>query len=146
MDGLSINSHMLAIIFDIQIKTTFFQTGTIQLIVRSEISAPVDFECKRFDCTYGIIPGSLLFSLYNGVARTLTKLRTSMRDYWNKQWFSSIASLFKMGTSLKGKNLPPEGANSFLKSSSLSCLWYDKSLLPHWVTSFECYYFYYARA
>ena len=23
-------------------------------------------------------------------------------------------SLFKMGTSLKGKNLPPEGANSFL--------------------------------
>ena len=28
--------------------------------------------------------------------------------------FSSIASLFKMGTSLKGKNLLPEGANSFL--------------------------------
>ena len=31
-----------------------------------------------------------------------------------KQWFSSIASLIKMGTSLKGKNLLPERANSFL--------------------------------
>ena len=26
-------------------------------------------------------------------------------SYWNKQRFSSFASLFKMGTSLKGKNL-----------------------------------------
>ena len=34
--------------------------------------------------------------------------------YWIKQWFSSIAPLFKMGASLKGKNLLPEGANSFL--------------------------------
>ena len=37
----------------------------------------------------------------NGVARTLKKLRTPKRDYNIKQWFSSIASHFKMGTSLK---------------------------------------------
>ena len=37
-----------------------------------------------------------------------------------------------------------EGAKSFfLKSSSL---WYGKSLLPHLVTSLECYYLYYACA
>ena len=35
-------------------------------------------------------------------------------DYCIKQWFSTIMSLFEMGTSLKGKNLLPEGANSFL--------------------------------
>ena len=40
----------------------------------------------------------------NGVARILKKSRTSKGDYWIKQLFSSIASLFKMGTSLKGKN------------------------------------------
>ena len=36
-------------------------------------------------------------------------------------------------------------SNDFLqlKSSSLA---YGKSLLPHWVNSLECYYFYYARA
>ena len=49
-----------------------------------------------------------------GEARTLKKLRTSKRDYFIKQWFSTITSLFKMGTSLKEKNLLPEGANSFL--------------------------------
>ena len=37
----------------------------------------------------------------NGVARTLKKLRTSKGDYNIKQWFSSIVSLFKVGTSLK---------------------------------------------
>ena len=42
------------------------------------------------------------------------KLRTSNGDYCIKQGFSTIMSLFKMGTSLKGKNLLPEGANSFL--------------------------------
>ena len=31
------------------------------------------------------------------------KLRTSKGDYWIKQWFSPIASLFKMETALKGK-------------------------------------------
>ena len=49
--------------------------------------------------------------------RTQKKIRTSKRDYWNESWFSSIAYLFKMGTSLKGKNSLPEvatlGANSF---------------------------------
>ena len=50
----------------------------------------------------------------NGVARSLKNLRTSKEDYWNKQRFSSSALLSKIGTSLKGKNLLPEGANSFL--------------------------------
>ena len=49
----------------------------------------------------------------NGVARMLKKLRTSKGDYCIKQRFSAITSLFKMGTSLKGKNLLPEGANSY---------------------------------
>ena len=56
----------------------------------------------------------IIFAGCKGVARTLKKLCTSKGDYWIKQWFSSIAPLFKMGTSLKGKNLLPEGANSFL--------------------------------
>ena len=46
----------------------------------------------------------------NDVARTVKKIRTSKGDYWIKQWFASIASFLKMGTSLKGKNLFPEGA------------------------------------
>ena len=50
----------------------------------------------------------------NGIARMLKKLLTSKGDYWIKQWLSSIASLFKMGTSVKGKNWLPEGANSYL--------------------------------
>ena len=50
----------------------------------------------------------------DGVARTLKKVRTSKGDYWIKQLFSSIVSLFNMGTSLKGQNYLPEGANSFL--------------------------------
>ena len=45
--------------------------------------------------------------VHNDVARMLKKLCTLKNDYWNKQWFSSFASLFKMGTSLKGKNLLP---------------------------------------
>ena len=43
-----------------------------------------------------------------------SQLPTSKGDYWVKKWVLSIASLFKMGTSLKGKNLLPEGANYFL--------------------------------
>ena len=50
----------------------------------------------------------------NGVTRTLKELGTSKGDYRIKQWFSYIASLFMMGTPLKGKNLFPLGANSFL--------------------------------
>ena len=48
----------------------------------------------------------------NGIARTLKKLRTSKGDYCLKQWYFTF--LFKLGTSLKGKNWLPEGANSFL--------------------------------
>ena len=45
---------------------------------------------------------------FNGVAKVLKSLRTSRGDYWNNQWLSAIAFLFKTGTSLKGKNLLPE--------------------------------------
>ena len=52
---------------------------------------------------------------------TLKKLRTSKgstsgssSDALQLRAFSTIASLFKMRTSLKGKNLLPKGANSFL--------------------------------
>ena len=34
------------------------------------------------------------------VARTLKILRSSKGDYWIEQWFSSISSVYKMGTSL----------------------------------------------
>ena len=50
----------------------------------------------------------------NGVARTLKKLRTSKGDYCIELLFSTVTFLFKMGTFLKGKNLPPEGENPFL--------------------------------
>ena len=56
-------------------------------------------------------------TLFKGVARTLKK-----GDYWVKQWFCSIVSLFKMGTSLKGKNLLPEEVNFFLKEQ-LQMVW-----------------------
>ena len=57
----------------------------------------------------------------------LKKLRTSKGDYWIKQRFSSIASLSKMGTSLKGKNLFQREQILYFKSSSLR---YGQSLLP----------------
>ena len=55
-----------------------------------------------------------IVTMFNGVARMLKKLHTSTGDYWIKQRFFSIASLFKMRTSLIEKNLLPEGANFFL--------------------------------
>ena len=45
----------------------------------------------------------------NGIARMVKKLHTLKGDYWIKQWFSSIGSLFKMGPSLKGKNFVVAG-------------------------------------
>ena len=55
---------------------------------------------------------------YNGIARTLKKLRTSKGDYWIKQRLSSIASLFKMETSLKGKkNAPTENKFYLLRAA-----------------------------
>ena len=39
---------------------------------------------------------------FNGVVRTLKKSRTSKGDYCTKQRFSTITSVFKAGTSLKG--------------------------------------------
>ena len=65
---------------------------------------------------------------FNGVARMLKMLRTSIEDYWIKQWVSSIAPLLKVGTSLKGKNLLLEGVNSFLYEQFLK-VW--KNLFNH---------------
>ena len=47
----------------------------------------------------------------NGVARSLKKLRTSLLD---QTMILFNCAPFQNGTSLKGKNLLPEGANSFL--------------------------------
>ena len=85
----------------------------------------------------------LCLVIINGVARMLKKLRTSKENYWIKQWFSLFVFLCKIGTSLNGKNLLKRERILYFKSSSL---WYGKSLLPHWVASSECCYFYNARA
>ena len=54
----------------------------------------------------------------NGVVRTLKKLRTSKGDYWIKQWFSSIASLFKWKVLLKKRICSQrEQILSFIRSS-----------------------------
>ena len=53
--------------------------------------------------------------VHNGVARTLKKLRTSSTlkgDYWNKQLFSSIASLHNWNFS-KRKEFAPRGSKFF---------------------------------
>ena len=57
----------------------------------------------------------------NGVVITLKKLRTSRGDYCNGTSSDSLQlrPFFQMGTSLKGKNLLPEGANSFLSEDFL---------------------------
>ena len=64
----------------------------------------------------------------NGEVRTLKKFRTSKGDYKIKQWFSSIASLFKMETSLKERIRSLWEQILSFKSRSL---WNGKSLLPH---------------
>ena len=56
----------------------------------------------------------------NNIDRTVKKLSTSKGDYWIKQEFSAFASLFKMGTSLKGKNLLPEPEGKFLPLRAVS--------------------------
>ena len=66
---------------------------------------------------FGVLLGSAkkkVYEITNGVARTLKRLRTSNGDFCIKQCFSTITPLSKIGTYLKGKNLPPEGANCFL--------------------------------
>ena len=60
----------------------------------------------------------------SGVARTPKNILTLKGDYWMGQWFSSIAPLFEMGTSIKGKNRTSIkeknlGANSFLEEQFL---------------------------
>ena len=47
-------------------------------------------------------------SVNNDIARTLKKLGTSKAEKCTKQFFSLIASCFKLGPSLKGKNLLQE--------------------------------------
>ena len=54
-----------------------------------------------------------------------------------------MTSLFETGTSLIGKICSQRERILSFKSSSLR---YGKSLLPHKVSSLECYYVYYSRA
>ena len=60
-------------------------------------------------CVYGkcFKISNTFLVLSNGIARMLKRLCTSKGDYWIKKWFSSIVSLFKMGTSLKGSEFFP---------------------------------------
>ena len=83
---------------------------------------------KRYTKVGDVAVHVSLWASSNGVARTLKKLRTQKGHYSIKQRFSSFASLFKMGTSLIGKNLLPEGANTFLYEQFL-IVW--KSPLSH---------------
>ena len=62
-------------------------------------------------------------TLYNGVARTLKKKYAHQGEITGTSSDLSTASLYKMETSLKGKNLLQVGAR------------YGNSLLPHWVIS-----------
>ena len=68
--------------------------------------------------TFLIIPHNFTFSLPPSCFLLCTenaeKVKHLKRRILDQQWFSSIASIFEMGTSLKGKNSLPEGANSFL--------------------------------
>ena len=71
-------------------------------------------------CAFFSVP--LLFTYKNSlwhdndVARTLKKLRSAHQRETTESSDDSLqlCSFSKMGTSLKGKNLLPEGANSFL--------------------------------
>ena len=80
----------------------------------------IEHTFDEYDASKNIIHLHMYFTItaiqhvFNGVARTLKKLRTSKGDYCTKQRFSTIMSLFKMGTSLKGKNLLTEGTSSLL--------------------------------
>ena len=52
------------------------------------------------------------FYIYQWHSQNSEKVTHIKGDYWNKKRFSSVAPLFKIGTSLKGKNLLPDGAGS----------------------------------
>ena len=66
---------------------------------------------KKLDLSYQIIIRIVIHVQW--CSQNAEKIRTSKGDYCIKQWFSTITSLFKMGTSLKEKNFLPEGVNSF---------------------------------
>ena len=76
----------------------------------------------------------------NGVARTLKKSPhiKGRLLYQSVILFNRVASFFKWELLLKGRICSQRERIVSFKSSSL---WYDKSLLPHWVTSLECYFF-----
>ena len=63
-------------------------------------------------------------------ARRLKYVLTSKGGYLNKQWFSSVVSLFKMGTTLKGKI-----SLQLTFNSSLS--WHQKPMSPHMAISLD---------
>ena len=81
--------------------------------------------------------------LFQWHSQDVKKLRTSKGDYWIKQWFSSIASLFIMGTSLKRKEFAPRGSE--LSSFKSSSLWHGNHFCHMW-PPLNVTIFYYARA
>ena len=71
------------------------------------------------------------------------KLRTSKGDYLSSNDYLQLRPFSKWELLLKEKNCSKrERILSFMSSS----LRYEKSLLPHYVSSLECFYFYYACA
>ena len=94
----------------------------MKLVFITNLSHRIFIDCLRDKAT------GLKRTLYNGVARTLKKIRTSNGDYWVKQWFHQLRPFSKWELLLKDK------------IASRGRL-YGKLLFPHSVTSLECYYF-----
>ena len=80
--------------------------------------------------------------IINGVTRRLKKLRTSRETTGSSSDSFHLHSFSKWELLLEERICSQREQILSLKSSSLR---YGKSLLPHWVTSLECCYFYYAR-
>ena len=86
-------------------------------------------------------------TLYTVIARTLKKYAHRGKITGTSSDSLQLCPFLKWKLILKGRicsqRLLSYGAILSFNSSSN---WYGNSLLPHWMTSLECYYFYYARA
>ena len=84
------------------------------------------------------MPCNITFQCLQRRSQNAEQLRSSKGYCCIRQWSSAITSLIKMGTSLKGKNLLTEGANSFLKRSfsRYGKLFYHNRWAPLSVTIF----------
>ena len=64
----------------------------------------------------------IILLIFNGVTRMLQKLRISRGDYWNKQCFSSIASIFKILFAPRGSEFFPLRAVPFGNENHFYCI------------------------